>query len=164
MGFLFELGCLIMGNRRYALEPENPTKSVKAKGSNLRVHFKNTHETAQAIKGMKLTRAKAYLNAVLNHKECIPFRYYMGSTGRTAQAKQFGTTTGRWPKKSCQYILQLLQNAESNAEVKRLNVKQLVVSHIQVNMAQVMRRRTYRAHGHWPLHVPPVPHRACPHR
>ena len=71
----------------------------------------------------------------------------MGSTGRTAQAKQFGTTTGRWPKKSCQYILQLLQNAESNAEVKRLNVKQLVVSHIQVNMAQVMRRRTYRAHG-----------------
>ncbi|TKC49695.1 hypothetical protein EI555_016865 [Monodon monoceros] len=35
---------------RYSLDPENPTKSCKSRGSNLRVHFKNTHETAQAIK------------------------------------------------------------------------------------------------------------------
>ncbi|ELW50567.1 60S ribosomal protein L17 [Tupaia chinensis] len=34
----------------YSLDPENPTKSCKSRGSNLRVHFKNTHETAQAIK------------------------------------------------------------------------------------------------------------------
>ena len=32
---------------RYAIEPDNATKSAKAKGSNLRVHFKNTRETAQ---------------------------------------------------------------------------------------------------------------------
>nr|KAF6430326.1 spastin [Molossus molossus] len=35
---------------RYSLDPENPTKSCKSRGSNLRVHFKNTRETAQAIK------------------------------------------------------------------------------------------------------------------
>ncbi|KAL4825766.1 hypothetical protein H8958_009726 [Nasalis larvatus] len=35
---------------RYSLDPENPTKSCKSRGSNLRVHFKNTHETAEAIK------------------------------------------------------------------------------------------------------------------
>ena len=29
---------------RYAIEPDNATKSAKAKGSNLRVHFKNTRE------------------------------------------------------------------------------------------------------------------------
>jgi ribosomal protein L22 len=37
---------------RYATEPDNATKSAKAKGSNLRVHFKNTRETAQVIKAM----------------------------------------------------------------------------------------------------------------
>ena len=37
---------------RYAIEPDNATKSAKAKGSNLRVHFKNTRETAQVIKAM----------------------------------------------------------------------------------------------------------------
>ncbi|KAL4674349.1 hypothetical protein H8959_018283 [Pygathrix nigripes] len=34
----------------YSLDPENPRKSCKSRGSNLRVHFKNTRETAQAIK------------------------------------------------------------------------------------------------------------------
>ncbi|KAG5214986.1 hypothetical protein JEQ12_000562 [Ovis aries] len=34
---------------RYSLDPENPTKSCKSRGSNLHVHFKNTRETAQAI-------------------------------------------------------------------------------------------------------------------
>jgi large subunit ribosomal protein L17e len=38
---------------RYSLDPENPTKSCKSRGSNLRVYFKNTQETAQAIKGMQ---------------------------------------------------------------------------------------------------------------
>ncbi|EHB14891.1 60S ribosomal protein L17 [Heterocephalus glaber] len=34
----------------YSLDPENPIKSCKSRGSNLCVHFKNTHEMAQAIK------------------------------------------------------------------------------------------------------------------
>lgn len=34
------------------------------------------------------------------------------------QAKAFGATQGRWPKKSAEFLLQLLQNAESNAEFK----------------------------------------------
>merc|ERR1719512_540807 len=86
---------------RYASEPDNATKSAKAKGSNLRVHFKNTRETAQ----------------------------------------------GRWPLKSAEFLLQLLKNAESNAEYKGLDPDHLVIEHIQVNRAPKMRRRTYRAHG-----------------
>merc|ERR1719479_236620 len=50
-------------------------------------------------------------------------------------------------KKSCEFLLHLLKNAESNAEYKGLDVDQLVVDHIQVNRAPKMRRRTYRAHG-----------------
>ncbi|ELW69311.1 60S ribosomal protein L17 [Tupaia chinensis] len=41
---------------RYSLDPEYPTKSCKSRGSNLRVHFKNTRETAQAIKESKAER------------------------------------------------------------------------------------------------------------
>ena len=49
----------------------------------------------------------------------IPFHRFCGGVGRTAQAKQEGSTTGqgRWPKKSCEFLLGLLKNAESNAEV-----------------------------------------------
>merc|ERR1712150_389212 len=38
-------------------------------------------------------------------------------------------------------------NAESNADLRGLDVDSLVVDHIQVNAAAKMRRRTYRAHG-----------------
>merc|ERR1711864_28582 len=80
-------------------------------------------------------------------KEVIPFRRFMGGIGRHAQAKVHGTSQGRWPKKSAEFLLHLLKNAESNAEFKGLDVDQLVVDHIQVNRAPKMRRRTYRAHG-----------------
>ena len=34
------------------------------------------------------------------------------------QAKQFDWTQGRWPKKSAEFLLHMLKNAESNAELK----------------------------------------------
>jgi len=132
---------------KYSSEPADATKAVKARGSNLRVHFKNTHETAKAIKGMGLKRAQAYLQNVIKHKEIIPFRRFIHCVGRKAQAKAFGATQGRWPEKSARHILDLLQNAESNAEIQGLEIESLYVSHIQVNMAPKLRRRTYRAHG-----------------
>ncbi|KAK6497596.1 60S ribosomal protein L17 [Arthrobotrys musiformis] len=132
---------------RYAAVPQNPNKSAKSRGSYLRVSFKNTRETAQAVSGMKLARALVYLENVKEKKECIPMRRFNGSTGRTAQAKQFGAPLGRWPEKSAEFILGLLKNAEANAESKGLDGEKLVISHIQVNQAPKQRRRTYRAHG-----------------
>merc|ERR1712179_356983 len=86
---------------------------------------------------------------VIVQKEIIPFRRFMGGVGRHAQAKVHSTsgTWGRWPKKSAEFLLHLLKNAESNAEYKGLDVDHLVIDHIQVNRAPHMRRRTYRAHG-----------------
>jgi len=132
---------------KYSTEPENPTKSCKARGSYLRVHFKNTRETAQAIKKMHIRKAYRYLKDVIAQKQIIPFRRFSGGVGRKAQAKAFKHSQGRWPKKSATFLLQLLKNAESNADVKGLDVDSLVVDHIQVNRAPYMRRRTYRAHG-----------------
>merc|ERR1711964_670500 len=146
MGFSDQVTKLVMG--RYAQEPDNPSKTAKARGSNLRVHFKNTRETAQAIKKMPLHRATKYLKNVISQKEIIPFRRFMGGVGRHAQANQVhGTAQGRWPVKSAEFLLHMLKNAESNAEYKGLDPDHLVVDHIQVNRAAKMRRRTYRAHG-----------------
>ncbi|KAK7373248.1 hypothetical protein VNO80_06648 [Phaseolus coccineus] len=103
---------------KYSREPNNPTKSCKARGADLRVHFKNTRETTFAIRKLPLVKAKRHSNG-----------------------------QGRWPVKSAKFILDLLKNAESNAEVKGLDVDALYISHIQVNQAQKQRRRTYRAHG-----------------
>merc|ERR1711862_1062365 len=109
------LSLSVMGKAKYSKEADNPEKSCRAKGSYLRVHFKNTYEVAMAIKGMNL---------------------------RKAQRGQV-----RWPQKSCRFVLDLLRNAESNADVKGLSPEALEVTHIQVNRAPKQRRRSYRAHG-----------------
>jgi len=131
----------------YSFKPDNLSKSCQSKGAYLRVHFKNTRETAMAIKGMKLLKAQKYLQDVIDQKQCVPFRRFNGGVGRCAQAKAFGLSQGRWPEKSCKFVLGLLQNVQSNAEHKGLDLEECVVKHVQVNQAPKQRRRTYRAHG-----------------
>jgi large subunit ribosomal protein L17e len=131
----------------YSVLPQNPAKSCSAKGSYLRVHFKNTHETAAVLKGMKLLKAQKYLEDVIEKKQCVPFRRFNGGIGRCAQAKVWGVTQGRWPEKSARFLLDLLKNVQSNGEMKGLDISKLSIQHIQVNQAPKQRRRTHRAHG-----------------
>mmetsp|Transcript_2709 Transcript_2709/g.6858 ORF Transcript_2709/g.6858 Transcript_2709/m.6858 type:complete len:186 (+) Transcript_2709:83-640(+) len=132
---------------KFSREASNPSKACKAMGADLRVHYKNTYETANAIKGMTLRTAQQYLEDVCQKKRCVPFRVYKGCIGRTPQAKEFKMSQGRWPIKSAKILLDLLRNAESNAEFKNLDTENLTITHIQVSEAQQGRRRTYRAHG-----------------
>ncbi|KAL8457051.1 hypothetical protein ACS0TY_035040 [Phlomoides rotata] len=142
----FISGLLIWSSYNSSIVAVNQTKSCKARGSDLRVHFKNTRETAHAIRKLPLLKAKRYLEDVLAHKQAIPFTHF--PLGRTAQAKnKHSNGQGRWPVKSVKFILDLLKNAESNAEVKGLDVDTLYIYHIQVNQAQKQRCCTYRAHG-----------------
>jgi len=132
----------------YSRKPDNPAKACKARGNNIRVHFKNTVEAATAIRGMKLRRAQKFLRNVILHREAVPFRHFTGGVGRTSQLHHVKyTSQGRWPKKSALHLLRLLKNAENSAEMKGLDAELLRITHIQVSPAPKQRRRTYRAHG-----------------
>ena len=98
---------------------------------------------------MPLVKAEKYLNDVIAHKQAVAFTRYNGGVGRHAQGhlvKAPGNQC-RWPEAACKFFLVLLNNLKANGEAKGLNVKDLKISHVQVNHAPVMRRRTYRAHG-----------------
>lgn len=134
---------------KYSYDPDDSTDCSKARGSHLRVHFKHCREITHTIKNMKLSRAKLFLENVLQKKEAVPFTKFTGGIGRHAQLKQLKAPgdKGRWPQKASKIILDLLKNAEANAEFKGLDVDDLVIKHAQCNRAQQQRRRTYRAHG-----------------
>ena len=132
---------------KYSTEPKNASKSCKAQGSDLRVHFKNTLNAANALRGRTLLDAQRYLEDVMEKKRCIPWRRFTGGIGQNPQAKEFKLDQGRWPVKSCKVLLGLLKNAEANAEFKNLDTENLIIKHVQVHEAQNGRRRTYRAHG-----------------
>ena len=126
----------------YAREGE-VTKSAKARGSDLRTHFKNMRETAMAIKKMELQEAKKYLEEVIAMRRCIVFRRFCGGVGRTAQAKNEGSTNGqgRWPKKSAEMLLNILKNAESNAEVRAASKRLAVASGVFSRVARAVEAR-----------------------
>lgn len=82
------------------------------------LYSQNTREAAHALRKLSLTKAKRYLEDVMAHKQAIPFTRFCRGVGRTAQAKNRNSNgQGRWPVKSAKFILDLLKNAESNAEV-----------------------------------------------
>ena len=132
--------------KQYSREPKTE-KSVKARGKDLRVHFKNTWEVAKMLKGKTIKSSINYLNDVLAHKRCVPITRFNSHVARTGSAIQFGVTQGRWPEKSVKIILNILKNLEANANAKQLETDKLIINHSQVNRAQRGRRRTYRAHG-----------------
>lgn len=72
---------------RYAATELSSAKSARARGSYLRVSFKNTREASRVIQGWKLQRAIAFMENVQQHKEAVPMRRYAGGTGRAAQGK-----------------------------------------------------------------------------
>ena len=98
---------------KYAREPADAEKSAKARASDLRISFKNMRETCMMLKGMQLEAAQQYLKDVVAMKRCVVFRRFCGGVGRTAQAKNEGSTNGqgRWPKKCAEILINLLNNA-----------------------------------------------------
>ncbi|WFD29762.1 60S ribosomal protein L17B [Malassezia sp. CBS 17886] len=133
---------------RYAFDDTKLTeKTARSRGQYLRVHFKNTRETAAAVNGMNLQKAFVYLDNVTEKKQIVPFRRFNGGVGRAAQAKEFKTTQGRWPVKSVKFLRTLLKNAQANAEAKGLDPEVALIRNIVVQQAPKTYRRTYRAHG-----------------
>ena len=129
---------------KYSFEADQSVESSKARGSSLRAHFKHCREVCHNIKGMKLPKAKAYLEDVLQFKQAVAFTKFTGGCGRHAQGKLRNAAGDkvRWPQKATKIVLDLLKNAEANAEMKGLDVDELVVKHSQANRAQKQRRRT----------------------
>jgi large subunit ribosomal protein L17e len=136
-----------MTSTKYCYNPTH-SKHAKAKAERVRVHFKNTVQVANAIRGMSLFRAKRYLNNVLRHIEAVPFKGpFNGGPGRHAQAKNWKVSQCRWPTKSVRAMLEILRNAEANAKNRSLTRSKLYIAHVHVNKAALIRRRTFRAHG-----------------
>ncbi|KAM7116529.1 large ribosomal subunit protein uL22-like [Molossus nigricans] len=131
-----------------SLDPENPAKLCKSRGSNLRVHFKTCCETAQVIKCMHIQKATKYLtDATLQSTVCHFVITVVEWVGVPRPNKKWDWAQGQWPKKSAEFLLHVLKDADSNAKLRGLDVDSLVTELMQVSRAPKTLHRIYRAHG-----------------
>ena len=132
---------------KYSRKIKNPETTVKARINSATCSFKNTCETIRMVKGLTLPQAETYLHKVINKEDIVPFRRFNGGVGRQSQAKKYGISQGRWPKKSCEYVLKLLANVATNIEAQGLDRNRMIVTHALAQQAKKRHRRRFRAHG-----------------
>ena len=126
-------------------EELDPEKTAKASGREIRVSHKAAREVCRTIKGAMLANAKTYLRDVIDKKKAVPFRRYKKKLGhRIGLAKTFA---GRYPVKTSQKILRVLEAAEANAENKGLDIDRLRILHAAAYPGMKIKRYIPRAHG-----------------
>merc|ERR1712062_37940 len=124
-------------------------KCAVAKYNHAKVSFKNTYSVVRVMRGMKLAQAKDYAEQVLRRERCVPMVRFNENCGRTAQAKEWGSTSakGRWPVKRIKFAGKMINKAEANAKDQGLDVDDLCVYQFHVNRTKGRRRRVFGAHG-----------------
>ncbi len=126
-------------------ESLDPEKTAKASGRELKVSHKAAREVCKALKGMDLSQSKEFLREVIAKKKAVPYTRFTKKLGHKAgMQKRF---VGRYPIKTAEQILRIIQAAEANAENKGLDVDRLRVMHAAAYQGIKLKRYTPRAHG-----------------
>ena len=126
-----------MAGKKYAYDNKevDESKVARAKASSLKISPKHSVEICSAIRGMEVSKAKAYLNDVIEMKKAVPFKRHNRGVGHRKGMK--GWAAGRYPVKASKAILKVLENAEANAEYKGMDVENLKIEHISSHKGMV---------------------------
>jgi large subunit ribosomal protein L22 len=86
-------------------------KSMTAFGRDMEISHKHSREICVAIQGMKVVKARKYLQDVVALKQIVPFKRYVKESPHRK-----GIACGKCPKKAASQILKLLESVKANAE------------------------------------------------
>ena len=131
---------------KYAYNKEgNEAKTARAMAKSLKISPKHCVEICNAIRGMDVSKAKAYLEDVIDMKQSVPFKRHNKKVGHRKGQK--GWPSGRYPVKAAAEVLKVSVNAEANAEYKGMDTEKLVIEHISSHRGVVIRGAIPRAFG-----------------
>jgi large subunit ribosomal protein L22 len=128
--------------RGYTYRDEAGVNVARARGVEVPISPKKTYEVLNAIRGLPLARARAVLEDAVEMRRAIPFRRYNQET-----AHKRGTGPGRFPQKVAHQVLQVLANAEENAEYEGLDTERLFVKVAASARGRIHKASMPRAHG-----------------
>jgi len=134
-----------MPNWGYSVKEFDPDRAVRCSGRELDISPKAATEICTRIRGMRLERAKELLEAVRKKKRFIAYRRYKGEVPHHSLDERW--YAGRYPVKAAKTFLFLLEELESNAEYKGLDVDRLRIVHAASQRGMKTQRYISRAQG-----------------
>lgn len=135
---------IIMGRFGYAFQNYDATRHVRSSVREKDMSHKHAREVAVAIKGLSIEKARDYLQAVINKDRAVAFRRFKNQVGHKADP---GMMAGRYPQKTAKEFIKVLDNLESNAEYKGMDLDRLKIINATVHKGRLLKRFTPRAMG-----------------
>ena len=129
---------------KYAFQNYDRTRHVRASLREKTISHKHAREIAVKIKGMSIESARNYLQDVIRLKRAVPFRRYHNEVGHKSDT---GVMAGRYPQKAANEFVKLLDNLESNAEYRGMDLDRLKIINATVHKGRKIERFTPRAMG-----------------
>lgn len=128
----------------YAFQGFDPSVHVRASAREVKISHKHAREIARSLRGMKIDEARGFLGAVVRRERAVPFRRFKTQVGHRSDS---GVMAGRYPAKAATEIARLLENLESNAEVKGLDGGRLRIVGAAAHKGVSVKRFIPRARG-----------------
>ena len=133
-----------MSGFKYAFQNYDKTKHVRSALREKTISHKHAREIAVKIKGMSIDKARSYLEDVVRLKRAVPFRRYHNEVGHKSDT---GVMSGRYPQKAAGEFIKLLDNLESNAEYRGMDLDRLRIVNATVHKGRKIQRFIPRAMG-----------------
>ncbi|MCI4358017.1 MAG: 50S ribosomal protein L22 [Thermoplasmata archaeon] len=128
--------------RGYTYPSKSGETIARARAIELPVSPKKTYEVLNAIRGRGLEEARTILTEAAEGLHAIPFRRYNQET-----AHHRGSGPGRFPKKVAHAVLEVLKNAEANAEYEGMDTDDLVIVAAASARGRIQKANMPRAQG-----------------
>ena len=135
---------IIMAKFSYAFQNFDSTRHVRASLREKDISHKHAREIAVAIKGLSIEKARDYLQSVSNLQRAVAFGRFKEQVGHRSDP---GMMSGRYPQKSANEFLKVLDNLESNAEYKGMDLDRLKIINVTVHKGVLVKRFIPRAMG-----------------
>jgi large subunit ribosomal protein L22 len=135
---------IIMGRFDYAFQNYDATRHVRSSLREKDISHKHAREVAVSIKGLSIEKARDYLQDVIIKKRAVSFGRYKNQVGHKPDP---GMMAGRYPQKTAKEFIKVLDNLESNAEYKGMDLDRLRIVNATVHKGVVVKRFTPRAMG-----------------
>jgi large subunit ribosomal protein L22 len=135
-----------MPHYSYAFKSFDKEKHVRASLREIDISHKHSREIALAIKGQSIEKARDFLERVIEKKEAVPYRRHNNEVAHRSNIRD-GFSAGRFPQKAAKQFLKLLDNLESNAEYKGMDLDRLKLISAVVHKGTKLKRFTPRAMG-----------------
>ncbi len=135
---------IIMGRFNYAFQNYDATRHVRSSLREKDISHKHAREVAVAIKGLSIEKARDFLQAVINKDRAVAFGRFKNQVGHRSDP---GMMSGRYPQKTAKEFIKVLDNLESNAEYKGMDLDRLKIINATVHKGVTIKRFIPRAMG-----------------